>query len=283
MRHTVRSFGVPLLILSAFVACDPSAALDSAPSSSATAPVVATVNGGAITQADLDAEIAAAKVPEGADRTVLRRQMLQHIIDRKLLLGAIDGKGTSAGPWGSAEYKRADEMGRAQAYVKQMIAAVPAPTEAQIAAYMTGHSNAFGDRRRLKLDQIRFQPDPAVIPKLGVIQPDHTLDAVAAHLDGLGIKYDRSPAELDTAQLPTDLVKAMDGLPAGEPFVLPQGGIMTINAITGHDAVPLDPAQSREGAIAGWRQQRLTALITDRLKALRASARINYTDGFAPQ
>jgi hypothetical protein len=164
-----------------------------------------------------------------------------------------------------------------------MVAAVPAPTEAQIGAFIAAHPNVFDKRRHLMLDQIRFQPDPAVIPKLSIIQPDHTLDAVAAHLDGLGVKYERGPAELDTAQLPTDLVKLIDGLPAGEPFVLPQAGGMMINAITGNELDPPDPAQAREIAIADWRRQQFITLITDRLKALRASAKITYADGFARQ
>ena len=286
MRRTVRSFGFPLLILSAIGVAGPSAAIDLSPSANAvaaSAPVVATVNGEAITQPDLDAEIVAARVPEGADANVVRRQLLQHIVDRKLLLGTIGDKTSTTSPGASATDKRAAETARAEAYAKQLIATAPMPTEVQIDAYIAAHPNAFGERRHFKLDQIRLRPDPAVMSKLAMIQADHTLDAVAAHLDGLGIKYDRGTAELDTAQLPTDLVKAIDGLPAGEPFVLPQVAIITVNAITGREAVPIDPALSRAGAIAGWRRQQLVAQIAGRLKAARASAQITYADGFAPQ
>ncbi len=244
--------------------------------------VAATVNGDEVTLQELNTEIQASNVPQGMDKQVAQREALQHIIDRKLLLGAARDKKIDKSPEFQSQKLRADELLLAQAYAKQQLSAVPVPTDADIAKFMADHPNAFSSREILQLDQIRFRPTPAQLKKLSVLQADHTLEAVAAHLTGMGIKFDRVQAGLDTAQVPTDLIKAISALPAGEPFVLPNNGILTVNVVVGHKAVPTDPAQARQGAVGAWRQQKFTQLISDQLKTLRDGAKITYQNGFSP-
>lgn len=244
--------------------------------------VAATVNGDEVTLQELNTEIQASNIPQGADKQAAQQQALQHIIDRKLLLSAARDKKIDKSPEFQSQKQRADELLLAQTYAKQQLAAVPVPNDGDISKFMADHPNAFGNREALQLDQIRFRPTPADIKKLSVIQADHNLDAVAAHLTSLGIKFDRVKAGLDTAQVPTDLIKAINALPPGEPFVLPTNGIITVNAVIGHQAIATDPAQARQGAVGAWRQQQFTKLIGDQLKALRDGAKITYQNGFSP-
>jgi EpsD family peptidyl-prolyl cis-trans isomerase len=244
--------------------------------------VAAVVNGEEVTLQELNTEIQASNIPQGMDKKVAQQQALQHIIDRKLLLSAARDKKIDKSPEFQAQEKRADELLLAQTYAKQQLAAVPVPTDGDIQKFMSEHPNAFGNREALQLDQIRFRPSPNDVKKLAIIQQDHNLDAVAAHLTGLGIKFDRVKAGLDTAQVPTDLIKAINNLPPGEPFVLPTNGIITVNVVIGHQPIPTDQAQARQGAVGAWRQQQFTKLISDQLKAMRDSAKITYQNGFAP-
>jgi peptidyl-prolyl cis-trans isomerase C len=244
--------------------------------------VAAVVNGEEVTLQELNTEIQASNIPQGMDKKVAQQQALQHIIDRKLLLDAARDKKIDKTPEFQAQQKRADELLLAQTYAKQQLAAVPVPTDGDIQKFMAEHPNAFGSREALQLDQIRFRPAASDVKKLAIIQQDHSLDAVAAHLTGLGIKFDRVKAGLDTAQVPTDLIKAINALPPGEPFVLPTNGIITVNTVVGHQAIPTDPAQARQGAVGAWRSQQFTKLISDQLKTLKDSAKITYQNGFSP-
>ena len=79
-----------------------------------------------------------------------------------------------------------------------------------------------------------------------------------------------------------DTSKAINNLPAGEPFVLPTNGIITVNVVIGHQPIPTDAAQARQGAVGAWRQQQFTKLISDQLKTMRDGAKITYQNGFAP-
>jgi len=244
--------------------------------------VAATVNGEEVTLQELNTEIQASNIPQGVDKQAAQQQALQHIIDRKLLLEAARDKKIDKSPEYQAQKQRADELLLAQTYAKQQLNAVPVPTDGDIQKFMREHPNAFGNREALQLDQIRFRPTASDIKKLAIIKSDHSLDAVAAHLTGLGIKFDRVKAGLDTAQVPTDLIAAIGRLPAGEPFVLPTNGIITVNVVVGRQPIPTDPTQARQGAVGAWRQQQFTKLIGDQLKTMKDSAKITYQTGFAP-
>jgi EpsD family peptidyl-prolyl cis-trans isomerase len=244
--------------------------------------VAATVNGEEVTLQELNTEIQASNIPQGADKQVAQQQALQHIIDRKLLLTAARDKKMDKSPEFQSQKQRADELLLAQTYAKQQFAAVPVPTDADISKFMAAHANAFANRETLQLDQIRFRPTPADVKKLSVIEADHNMDAVATHLAGLGIRFDRVKAGLDTAQVPTEMMKAINALPAGEPFVLPTNGIVTVNAIIGRQPIAGDTAQARQNAVGAWRQEQFNKLIGDQLKSLRDSAKISYQAGFSP-
>ncbi|MBW8744264.1 MAG: SurA N-terminal domain-containing protein [Sphingomonas sp.] len=244
--------------------------------------VAATVNGEEVTLQELNTEIQASNIPQGMDKQVAQQQALQHIIDRKLLLDAARDKKIDKSPEFQAQKQRADELLLAQAYARQQLAAVPMPTDGDIQKFMADHPNAFANRETLQLDQLRFRPNPGDLKKLSIIRADHNLDAVAAHLAGLGIKFDRVKAGLDTGQVPTDMMKEINNLPAGEPFVLPANGILTVNVIVGRQAISSDSAQARQGAVGAWRQQQFTKLIGDQLKSMKDSAKITYQNGFAP-
>jgi EpsD family peptidyl-prolyl cis-trans isomerase len=244
--------------------------------------VAATVNGDEVTLQELNTEIQANNVPQGVDRQAAQREALQHIIDRKLLLGAARDKKIDKSPEYQSQKQRADELLLAQTYAKQQLAVIPVPTDADISKFMGEHPNVFGNREILQLDQIRFRSGPNDVKYLNAIKPDRSLDQVAQHLNSLGVKFERGKAGLDTAQAPTDTIKAINGLPPGEPFAIPTNGIVTVNALIGRQTAPIDPVQARQAAVGAWRQQQFTKLITDQLKQMRDSAKITYQNGFAP-
>lgn len=246
--------------------------------------VAATVNGQEVTLQELNAEIQASNVPPNAPKQDAQKAALQHIIDRKLLVAAARDKKIDKSPEFQSMKLRADELLLAEAYAKQQLAAVPVPTDAEITKFMADHPNAFSNREQIQLDQLRFRPSTQeeFNKALAAIKGDHSLEAVAGHLSGMGIRFDRAQAGLDTAQIPTNLVKEINGLPAGEPFVLPGNGFVTVNAVTGHRSLPTDPGQARQAAVGAWRNEKFTQLIGDQLKQMRASAKINYQNGFAP-
>lgn len=243
--------------------------------------VVATVDGTEVTMQEVNAELAGANIPEGADKKNAQRAVLQRVLDRKLIAKEAEERGLNKTSEYIGQKIRMDETLLAQQYVKQQAASMAQPTAADIAKFMADNPNIFARREQLLVDQIRFQT-PANPGVLRTLEPLKTQDAVAAQLAKLNIKSERTRSVVDTAVLPAPVVSKINALPAGEPFVLPARGILTINVIVGRRPAPIPQAQARQIAANGWREKQFSTMIQDKVKQLRSAAKITYQPGFDP-
>ncbi len=78
-----------------------------------------------------------------------------------------------------------------------------------------------------QVDAIAFLP-PSNLASLKALTDDHTMDAVAAHLTKMDVKYLRGPTKFYPADHSPGFIKAVRSLPAHEPFVLPGNGVIVI-------------------------------------------------------
>ena len=243
--------------------------------------VVASVNGEDVTLQELNTELQGTNISSGTDKQLAQRALLQRVIERKLIDGLAKQKGIDTSPEYLAQRRRTEELLLGQLYAKQQMAAIPVPTPADITKFMADNPGIFANHQQLMLDQIRFS-QPTNPNGLNGLEAMHSMDAVAGFLTAHGIKFDRQPAGLDSAAVPAALLTQIDRLPAGEPFVIPTAGMLTINAITGRRPVANDPQQARAVAAAAWRQQKMQQAVTDQITAARNSAKITYQKGFEP-
>jgi EpsD family peptidyl-prolyl cis-trans isomerase len=243
--------------------------------------VAATVNGEEVTLQELNAEINAANLPPNVDKKEAQRAMLQRVIERKLLVAAASQQGLDKTADFISAKRRIDETLVAQAYAKKQLAAVPVPTDAQINQFMAEHPNVFMKREQLSLDQIRFAM-PKDIKSLKALEADHSMDAVAAHLTQMGVKFVRGNATLDSGSAPTNLINLINNSPPSEPFVIPDRGVITVNVVTGRRPLPIDPQQAKAGAVSAWRQQKFEEMLTQQVASFKNAAKITYQAGFAP-
>jgi EpsD family peptidyl-prolyl cis-trans isomerase len=241
--------------------------------------VAAVVNGKEVTLQEINAELQAANLPPTADKKTVQRELLQRIIERKLLVGAAEEKGIDKTPEYQSQKRRADELLLVQLYAKQQLALVPVPTSTDVATFMGQHGNVFAAREQISLDQLRF-PTPADITKLKALEKDHSLDAVSQTLTGMGIKFERSQVGLDSGTVPTDIMKKIDSLPQGEPFVIPQPGFVTVNVILSRRPLAINEEKARPAAVNAWRQQKFGELLTKQIESLKSGAKISYQNGF---
>lgn len=243
--------------------------------------VVAVVNGEEITQQDLNGELQGATVPPGADKNQVMAQLLQRVVDRKLLVQDAKAQGLDKSP----EYL--DQMRRSQdGLILNLLAAKAAknislPDNAAVMQYIETNPTMFSGRRRYALEQIAFaQPKDAKI--LTELAPVHSLDAVAAVLSAHGIQFSRGKGELDTGSVPPAVASRLASLPAGEPFLVPDNGRIVASVIASTQAAPTPEEQAKPAAVKLLRQQSLSDTIHRQLDKARSSAKIEYKPGFAP-
>lgn len=243
--------------------------------------VAATVNGEEITLQEINTELQSAQLPPNADKAAVQKALLQRVIDRKLLVSAAEDKKLDKTPEYMGQKRRMDELLLAQTFAKQQLTSVPVPTPGEVDKFMNDRPNVYKTREAWLLDQIRF-PAPKNAQALAPLAQDHTMDAVAARLKTLGIQFERGNAQLDTGNLPKNVLDQVNKLPATEPFVIPQAGVVTVNIVTQRKAIPIDAAAAKQAATRDWRQQKFADMLQKQLDALKAGAKITYQSGFGP-
>lgn len=243
--------------------------------------VVARVNGDEITQSELNTEITAAGVPADA-RTKVMPEVLQRVIDRKLLVQAAEKDKLDQDPEYLLVRQRAEELLLAQNYLqRQSRSASQQPSADEVEAYLRSHPALTDQRQMLTLDQVRF-PAPTDAKQLQALRTVQTMDQLLSLLQSRNIQFQRDTVQADTATIPDDLLTSINKLKPGEPVVILGGPVLTAAVVTNRQ-----PAPSAGAEVAEIAKRRMVAeAVGTRLKqqntALRQGAEIEYAKGMAP-
>ncbi|MDB5686469.1 MAG: Peptidyl-prolyl cis-trans isomerase, EpsD family, partial [Rhizorhabdus sp.] len=202
--------------------------------------VVAIVNGDEVSMQELNSELQGVRIPDSIDRKALRRDVLARIIDRKLIVQQARDQGIDKTPEFVSQRRRLEENLLVSMLGQKIARTVPMPDDRDITQYIADNPTQFARRERLLLDQLQFEA-PKDVNKLMALRNAHTLDAVAAGLQQLGIAFARGKGVIDTGRLDPQLMQKINDLPPGEPFVLPSNGQFVASVITGREAIGTPP------------------------------------------
>ncbi len=246
-----------------------------------TGQVVAVVNGEEITQAELNAEIAELPAAMTGDKDAIRRQVLQQIIDRRLMAQVAKEEGFDRNPDFVTRERRMREGLLVQMYGQKQAESVRVPDSAAVKKYLADNPGKFSERANYLVDQIVFAM-PGDQKVLTALEADKTLADVERTLTRFNVKYTRGANSLDTINVPTPMLKQILALPPGEPFVIPGQGQVSVSVITGREPVPTSEQEAAPLAAQEMRAESLSKLLQTRLSEARAKADISYQDGLAP-
>lgn len=247
----------------------------------ATGQVAAVVNGDEITLQEINAEVGNAPVPEGVDKKLVQQAALQRILERRLLAQAAKGDGLNKSPEYLLRERQLQDALLVQLMGQKMERSLKVPSQQEIDKFIAENPVQFGERKIYSVDRIQFAL-PKDLGAIKALENDHSMAEVATRLDQLGIKFRRDNAQMDSAQIGAERLKQIQALPAGEPFVVPENGVVTVGIITGERAEPVPAADARPMAVQAIRNKQLGESLQQRLKQARAEADIEYQPGFAP-
>jgi hypothetical protein len=92
----------------------------------------------------------------------------------------------------------------------------------------------------------------------------------------------RGKGVIDTGRLDPQMVKIIDKLPPGEPFVLPSNGQYVASVIVGRDSTPTPGNVARLAAAEVVRRKALVAESKAQVARARTGAEIQYQPGYEP-
>ncbi|VXC85219.1 SurA N-terminal domain-containing protein [Sphingomonas sp. 8AM] len=242
---------------------------------------VAVVNGEEISAGELNGELQMANVPPSADQKLARQQLLQGLIDRRLLAQAARKNGVDKSPEFLSRQRRLTDELLIAMNAERQAGSQKLPDQAAVDAFIAQNPYQFGQRQILALQQIAIDA-PSDPKALAPLADAHSLDAVAAVLTRLKIPFTRTSGRLDTASVPPEALQRIFALPATEPFVLPANGKLYANIIAGREPVQMSQDDMRKAAMAALRQQGTRNGLASDVKQLRSTAKIEYQPGYAP-
>jgi peptidyl-prolyl cis-trans isomerase C len=244
--------------------------------------IVAIVNGEEISMQELNAELGSVKLPEGVDKKVVQAQLLQRLVDRRILAQSAKEQGIDKDPNFIVEQRRMNEALLVDKLAKRTADSIPVPGNAEVDKFIAANPSLFAGRQIYSVDQIAF-PMPTDPSRLKALQPAKTMDAVATTLKGMNIEFRRAVQKVDSGSVPPEQMQRILALPKTEPFIIPQGNAVTVNLIVGSESAPLPSEQARPAAVRILRSQKLGQQGEARLKEAKAKAKIEYQPGFEPK
>jgi peptidyl-prolyl cis-trans isomerase C len=247
----------------------------------ATGQVAAIINDEEITLQEINTELGQAQIPEGVDKERVQQAALQRIVERRLLAQAAREDGLDKTPEFLVRRRQLEDALLVQLLGERLRRTTSVPEASAVDTYMSQNPAVFGGRAVLTVDRIQFAM-PADASKLRALESDHSMDAVAAKLQQMGIEFSRGPAQMDSAALGQDRLNRIRALPEGEPFVIPEGRLVTVAVITGESPRPVQGDAGRPVAVQMMRNKSLTDAMRARLASEKAEAKIEYQSGFAP-
>jgi peptidyl-prolyl cis-trans isomerase C len=247
----------------------------------ATGQVAAVVNDEEITLQEINTELGQTQIPEGVNKEQVQQAALQRIVERRLLAQAAREDGIDQTPEFLIRRRQLEDALLVQLLGEKLGRTTAVPEGTAVDTFMRQNPAVFGGRAILTVDRIQFAM-PSDANKLRALEGDHSMDAVAASLGEMGIQFSRGAAQVDSAVLGQERLNRIRALPEGEPFVIPENGMVTVAVITGETPQPVQPDQGRPVAVRMMRNQSLADAMRSRLDSEKAKAKIEYQTGFAP-
>lgn len=242
---------------------------------------VAVVNGEEITAPDLNFALEQAKVPDNADKNAARSQVLQQLVDRRLLAEQARKEGIDKTPEYLNRERLADETLLISMLANRRLNTAQLPSDREVQNFISTHPEMFDKRETWSLDQLMYQTPTDAALKSQILAA-HSIDELASVLQKNNVAVARQKNRLDTANIPPELYGKLASLPAGEPFAASAGQQTVASAITAREPNPISGDRAKPLAVDTMRKTQTAKTLEGMLKSLRSSAKIEYQAGYAP-
>jgi EpsD family peptidyl-prolyl cis-trans isomerase len=242
---------------------------------------VAVVNGAEITIPELNFALQQARVPESVDKNAVRSQLLQKLIDRRLVAEQAQKEGIDKSPEFLNRQRQATEELLITMLASRRMNSQPLPSDREVSTFIESNPQMFAQRETWNVDQVLYSP-PKSAAFDAEIKDTNSIDGIVSVLEKYKVRFARQKNQLDTAAIPAPLYKQLSSLP-DKPFIILAAGKAIANSIVSREAVPLTGDKAKPIGVAAIRKSQTTKSMEDLVKSLRSSAKIEYQPGFAPK
>lgn len=242
---------------------------------------LANVNGEEITVMQLNDELTRSNAP-AAQQEAARKQALEALIDRQLLIGEASKEKVDRDPRVVQAIERARSVILAQAYMQKRIGTPAKPTPAEVEEYYSQNPQFFAQRKHFDMREI-ILPTREVTDELkAVMDKTRSLDEVAAWLDAHKVKYQKAQLSRSGSELPPELSAKLLALSKGQLFIVREGERSMLVTIADVRSTPVELDAARPQIEQYLVAKKGKEAAEQEVKRLRASAKIAYINQPSP-
>lgn len=242
---------------------------------------LASVNGEEITVMQLNDELARANAP-ATQQEAVRKQVLESLIDRQLLIGEAAKEKVDRDPRVVQAIERSRAVILAQAYMQKRLGTPAKPSSEEVEAYYSQNPQFFSQRKHFDMREI-ILPTREVSDELKlVMDKTRSLDDVAAWLDAHKVKYQKAQLSRSGSELPPELSAKLMALSKGQLFIVREGERSMLVTIADIRSSPVELEAARPQIEQYLLARKGKEAAEQEVKRLRASAKIAYINQPAP-
>lgn len=235
----------------------------------------AVVNGQPITETEVELEIASSQ-----DKSITRERALAALVDRALLLQEAKEQKLDQRPQYTLQLKRMGDILLAQSYVEGMSGGSGnSVSDVEVNSYLTAHPEIGPRRRQITLKQAVFKDQPQLRRELEAAK---TYDAFIAVLRANDVEYEEGSTSFDSAIASGTILKALDSVQPGEPFVLVSKGQAMASALDKEEPIATSLEEQMEIARGRIKQQSVGSLLDRMMQSRKKEAKIEYAPKYKP-
>lgn len=245
--------------------------------------VAAKVNSDEITVHQIDSVLARTPnvTPEVADRA--KRAILDKLVDQQLARQqAIDKKLDRSPPVLQALEAAKTEI-LARAYVEQIAAAQPKPTDDEVKKYYGEHPELFAQRRLFNVEEIVLAAQGDTEARLREqITKARSIQEVAAWLKAQGVQFQENRGARAAEQIPFWLLSKLQSMKDGDMQLIgPVEGRLEVIRVVASKAAPVDEKAATPAIRQFLFNQRSSEAVAKEMKLVKEKAKIEYVGAFA--
>ncbi len=210
------------------------------------------------------------------------KQVLERLVDQELTLQKAQDQKLDRDPRVVQQLEAARREIISRAYVERIAAGAPKPSPAEVKAYYDAHPALFKERRVYNLQELVIQAKPDQVPALQAkLAASKDLPDFVNYLKTNEFKFNANQAVRAAEQLPLASLDKFAQMKEGQSLfnVGPNGAQVVVVAAV--RSQPVDEAQAVAPIEQFLLNERKRKIIEDDLKALRASAKIEYVGDYA--
>jgi hypothetical protein len=167
-----------------------------------------------------------------------------------------------------------------KAYLSQLVANMPQPSEQESSKFYEAHPELFAQRRIYKLQEIVIPVKDAPVDEIRQLASDKSMDEIVTWLKGKNIKFRTGGATRAAEQISLPMLSQIASLQDGQTKVIEGPESLTIVHLVSSELSPVDKETAMQRIPRFLANEQAKEVINEDLKRLKTAAKIEYLNDF---